>query len=276
MARARFRHMLDEYWLVRRRDVIRLQTEAHVRSLVARLGETDPSQLATLLEAAGVSGSGDDAAAIDRLVDVFLRGDLALVRIADTRTLDPTPSIDPRRDPRPPDPDRPVVARPTWISLEAVDEAGKPLPHLGVEITFPEGTHRSGRFDEAARFRADDVPEDGTCVVTVAAVPDLPVLGASGSVPEGDWIGSDGRDAARLSTRRHHRLVVVAGRTEVKVVDAEGAPAKGVFWQAMVAGKTRSGVTDERGAYVLHHPRAVESCEVELTKLDGSAWRVRG
>ena len=276
MARARFRHMLDEHWLVRRRDVIPLQTEARVRSLLERLGESDPSQLTALLEACGVSRRGDEAAAIDRLVDVFLRGDLALVRIAESSRLDPTPIVDPTDDPRPRDPDRPVVPRPTWISLEVVDEAGGPLPHLGVAITFPEGTPRSGRFDEAARFRADDVPEDGTCVVTVAAVPDLAVLGAAARVPEGEWIGADGRDSVRLSTQRHHRLVVVAGRTEVQVVDAEGAPVKGVFWQAMVAGKTRSGVTDERGAYVLHHPRAVESCEVELTKLDGSAWRVRG
>lgn len=65
------------------------------------------------------------------------------------------------------------------------------------------------------------------------------------------------------------------GRTEVQVVDGLGAPAKGAFWQATIAGRTSSGVTDASGAYVLHHPRAVESCDVELTKLDGSAWHPR-
>lgn len=51
-----------------------------------------------------------------------------------------------------------------------------------------------------------------------------------------------------------------------------GEAAKGVFWQAVVAGRSLSGVTDEAGTYVLRHPQAVEACEIELTKLDGSVW----
>lgn len=273
MARARYRHGLDEVWLVQRRDVIRFQGEARIRKLLAKLGEQDPAQLAALLDEYRGPNDLDGSAALDRLVGFFARGDLALVRLEDRSTLQTGPHIDPRRDdPRPLEPDRPVTPRPTWISLEVVDEAGRPLPGIGLSIKLPDGTRRSGRVDEAARYRADDIPEEGTCVVSVAAAPDLELGEAPTSVPEGEWIGADGSDSVRVVTKRHHRLVVVAGRTEVQVVDAVGTPVGGVFWAATVAGRALRGTTDESGTYVLHHPRAVQACEIELTQLDGSTW----
>lgn len=272
MSRARFRDGLDEIWVVRRRDVIGLQSEARVRSFLDALREQEPAQFADLLDGARAAGGEEEAVLVDRLVGWFVQGDIQLVRIGEQARAPQTPRIDPgSADPRPParmDP----VERPTWISLEIVDEQGRALPDLGVAITFPEGTRRSGRLDETARFRADDVPEKGTCVVTTAAVPEARLPSGAARAVDGEWIGADGRDAVRLVTERHHRLVVVTGRTEIAVVDAVGEPAKGVFWQAVVAGKSLSGVTDETGTYVLRHPQAVEACEIELTKLDGSVW----
>jgi hypothetical protein len=273
MARNRFRRGLDEIYFVRRRDVIRFQGEARIRELLVQLGDEDPSQLAALLGEYRRPNDLDESAALDRLVGVFARGDLKLVRLEERSTLQTGPHVVPGRDdPRPLHPDRPVAPRPTWISLEIVDEAGRPLPGLGLAITLPDGTRRSGRVDETARYRIDDVPEEGTCVVTVAAVVDVELGQPTTSIPEGEWIGADGSDCVRVVTKRHHRLVVVAGRTEVQVVDAVGRPVKGVFWAATVAGRALHGTTDETGAYVLHHPRAVEACEIELTQLDGSTW----
>ena len=53
----------------------------------------------------------------------------------------------------------------SWIEIELVDEAGKPVPGEPYRITLPDGTVADGTLDDKGFARADHI-DPGSCKVT--------------------------------------------------------------------------------------------------------------
>ncbi len=53
----------------------------------------------------------------------------------------------------------------TWVEIELVDEAGKPVPDVRYRIELPDGQFQDGTLDESGRARADEI-EPGTCWIS--------------------------------------------------------------------------------------------------------------
>lgn len=180
------------------------------------------------------------------------------------------PPLPPRPDPvKPPEPVDPPRDRPTRIALRVVDEDGLGFARTRWVLTLPDGTERTISLDEASRWRADDVLERGTC--HLRAPGELPEPGAavkdfSGASPDDPCLG-EGDGSVGLVTGREHTVVVVRGRTEVVLLDAEGRAQPGVRCEVTVAGRVRSRVTDDQGLVVVGHGRWVEDVHVRFVEL---------
>jgi hypothetical protein len=74
---------------------------------------------------------------------------------------------------RPPQPARPpgppvIVAsrdKPSWVAIELVDEAGKPVPGEPFRVTLPDGSPIEGLLDKRGTVRIEGI-DPGTCKVT--------------------------------------------------------------------------------------------------------------
>ena len=71
-----------------------------------------------------------------------------------------------------------------------------------------------------------------------------------------------------LATSRHHRLVVVEGKTELVLLDADGKPIRDRRCRVVVDGRTRQSLTDHGGQLTVHHLRNAEVFGVEFPGLD--------
>lgn len=167
------------------------------------------------------------------------------------------------------DPTQPEL---TWLSFEVVREDGGPMPGLDFSLTAPDGSIRRATLDGGAMFSADDIPAGESCTLLLRAPgsragPSTVALNDDDVLLEAD---TEGR--AALSTGRHHRLVVVEGKTEVALVDSAGKPIEDQLCRVVVDGRVHEGRTDSTGTWVAHHPRNAEVCEVSFPDLDQEAW----
>jgi hypothetical protein len=53
----------------------------------------------------------------------------------------------------------------TWVEIELVDTAGKPVPDVRYRLELPDGEFQEGTLDQNGRARADDI-DPGTCWIT--------------------------------------------------------------------------------------------------------------
>jgi hypothetical protein len=53
----------------------------------------------------------------------------------------------------------------TWVEIQLVDMAGKPVPGVRYRIELPDGQFQDGTLDEGGRARADEI-EPGTCWIS--------------------------------------------------------------------------------------------------------------
>lgn len=260
----------QEVWLVRSRDILDLdltRAEALVSSMMASDG--DRERLRSMIGATPeLSDDELRALALERLP----RADLVLVRLDQPRTLDEPKHviIEPGID----DPIRPpVIQRPTWISLQVVLEDGGLIPGLPIALECPDGSYRGGNLDADSRYRADDIPAgDGGCTVKLHAH-----AGFAGpktiAVAEGDVLVDPGAPySVELACARHHRLVVVEGRTEIVLVDTAGKPVVERRCRVVVDGRSTIALTDEKGVVVAKHLRNAQVCEVDFPGLDRGVW----
>src|SRR5262245_49832825 len=68
--------------------------------------------------------------------------------------------------PKPAPPLPPIVKKQlTWVEIELVDTAGKPVPGVRYRLELPDGQFQEGTLDQNGRARADDI-DPGTCWIT--------------------------------------------------------------------------------------------------------------
>jgi type VI secretion system secreted protein VgrG len=53
----------------------------------------------------------------------------------------------------------------TWVEIELVDTAGKPVPNVRYRIELPDGQFQEGTLDGNGHARADEI-EPGTCWIS--------------------------------------------------------------------------------------------------------------
>ncbi|MBV1857518.1 MAG: hypothetical protein KUG77_03835 [Nannocystaceae bacterium] len=250
-------------YLVSWKHRFRLNNDAEAVQLVERV-LADPHNVEALRAGlARPEATEEELAAW--LITGLAGGGLQLLKTNVLPPLFDAPSVTPLRPDRP----KPNVERPTWISLEVVREDGTPTPDLGVLITAPDGSVRDARLDADSRFRADDIPRgDGGCTIVVHA--EAAMAGPTSIVVNDDDVLVDPGAPFRveLATSRHHRLVVVEGKTELVLLDADGKPIRDRRCRVVVDGRTRQSLTDDGGKLTVHHLRNAEVFGVEFPGLD--------
>lgn len=268
MTAALFRYGSRTTVLVRDSDVVRLGDPRRAEATAAKIRDDDPDAYRGLLGSVRVAGEDDDAAHA-RLVEQLVTGALVLVKVDEQPRVLNAPIIRPLipRD----EPEPRVIEAPTWISIEVVAEDGARIPGLGLRIEAPDGTTRVQRLDDDSKWRADDIPTRGTCLVQLDKIAidwsERPVAPPD----DGTWIDALAPPTLRLSTARHHRLVAVAGRTQIQLLDATQRPVRRAKCSVSVGGRDVSGATDEHGVFIVRHPRAAQQCVVTFVDYDGSA-----
>ncbi len=254
-------------YLVSWKHRLRVETDERAAALVERV-LADESNLSALRAGLGRLEATEEELA-DWLITGLAGGSLQLLKTGVTAPVFDTPEVTPLK----PDRCRPIIERPTWISLEAVREDGIRLPGLPLTITAPDGSIRSEHLDSDAKFRADDIPRgEGGCTVVLQASTD--VAGPTTIAVKDDDVLVDPGIPFRveLATARHHRLVVVEGKTELVLLDTAGKPLKNKRCRVVVDGRTREGLTDRDGTWVVRHLRNAVVCRVEFPGLEQSAW----
>ncbi|MBL4687079.1 MAG: hypothetical protein JKY37_20960 [Nannocystaceae bacterium] len=254
--------------LVRSRDVIRHGGQLGAAATAARIRDGDPDGYQRLLSSVRVANEDDDTAHM-RLVEKIATGALVLVKLDEhPRVLD-RPTIQPLIPRDKPDPR--VIEAPTWISIEVVAEDGVRIPGLGLRVELPDGSDRFQRLDDDSRWRADDIPTRGMCLVQLDKIAVDWTTRPVAPAVEGTWFDALAPETLRLSTARHHRLVAVAGHTEIQLLDATENPVRHAKCSVAVGGQEVSGSTDEEGLFSVKHPRAAKQCVVTFVDYDGSA-----
>jgi len=180
------------------------------------------------------------------------------------------------------DPDSKLTMATTWLNAEpsekaarlsvtnpgTVREDGTRLPGLPLTITAPDGPIRSEHLDSDANFRADDIPRgEGGCTIVLQASTGVSAP-TTIAVKDDDVLVDPGVPfRVELATARHHRLIVVEGKTELLLLDTAGKPVKNKRCRAVIDGRTREGLTDRDGTWVVRHLRNAEICRVEFPGL---------
>ena len=254
-------------YLVSWKHRLRIGSDAEAVELVERLF-ADPHNVGALRESLGRPEATEEEIA-EWLVTGLAAGAFQLLKTKVKPPVFDTPEVTPLR----PDDKKPIVERPTWISIEVVREDGAPIPGLGITMTAPDGSTRDATLDADAAFRADDVPRgDGGCTLVFRAEGGL-AGPTTIAVKEDDvLVDPDVRFRVELATARHHRLVVVEGKTELVLVDAAGKPVEDKRCRVVVDGRTREGLTDRDGTWVVRHLRTAEVCGVSFPGLDRETW----
>ena len=254
-------------YLVSWKHRLRFETDERARALVERL-LSDEDNLSALRAGLGRPDASEDEVA-EWLITGLAGGSLQLLKTGLTPPVFDSPEVTPLNPDRP----TPVIERPTWISLEAVREDGTRLPGLPLTITAPDGAIRSEHLDSDANFRADDIPRgEGGCTIVLQASTGV-AAPTTIAVKDDDVLVDPGVPfRVELATERHHRLIVVEGKTEIVLLDTAGKPVKNKRCRVMVDGRTREGLTDRDGTWVVRHLRNAEVCRVEFPGLERAAW----
>lgn len=246
-----------------------IQDRHDVRALRQLVEELDFGALA--LTEGDVLARAESLLASGRIVGVRVRRP---ARALDQPTIRPLVDPDEPDDPLGPGTSRraPETPRPeedtTWISFEVRLENGGLVPGLAVSVRRPDGARRDGVLDAMSRFRELGIPASGgTCDVTLH--PHGGFAGPTTIALRGDdvWLEPDRDQTVSLACARHHRLVVVEGRTEVVLVDGERGPFQNERCNVQIGDRVVSCVTDSAGMLTVVHPRTAESCSIELVDL---------
>jgi hypothetical protein len=163
----------------------------------------------------------------------------------------------------------------TWLSFEVVREDGGPIPGVGVSLTTPDGSTRQAILDGSATFRANDIHHGELCTLLIRAEGSPASLSTIELKDDDVLVEADRECRLTLSTGRHHRLVVVEGRTEVALVDSAGNPVEDQLCRVVLDGRVHEGRTDRTGTWVVHHLKNAEVCEVSFPDLDREAWGLK-
>jgi len=256
-------------YLVSWKDRFRVNNDAQAVQLAERL-LADPHNVNALRTSLGRPEASEEELA-EWLVTGLAGGALSLLKTKLEPPVLDTPAVTPLRPDRPKP--KPEIERPTWISLEVIREDGTRTPDLSIMLTAPDGSIRDARLDADSTFRADDIPPgDGGCTVLVNAKAGLAGPGSI-TVRDADVFVDPGAPfRVELATAQHHRLVVVEGKTELVLLDTAGKPVSDKRCRVVIDGRTRQGLTDSDGTWVVHHLRNAELCGVEFPGLDAGAW----
>jgi len=144
--------------------------EFEVISMLRKLEASDPYVLLKLQEAMdGRRYYGDGPPTADALIREVKKGRSSLMELRQTHRNRYSPYrkveiID--LNPDPPDP-VPIIERPTWVAIELRGVLGERFPHGRLKIRLPSGDVREERVREDSSWRADDIPVEGTCYVTL-------------------------------------------------------------------------------------------------------------
>lgn len=154
---------------------VRLERSSFLHSAIVLAVHRDASALATLREMAEHYGQlrdthrRGDTEVLDRirwLLDterlVAVECVKALPNVASAR-----PAPGPPRAPAPPRPRPASVKEPTktWVEIELVDDAQKPVAHRRYRVKVPEGTVYEGSLDAQGRARISGI-DPGSCEIT--------------------------------------------------------------------------------------------------------------
>lgn len=261
----------ETFVLVQAHDVVRLHVGA--RDFVDEIAEHDAvgPEVRQLLEQGqlGILNQARDGDIQERLAQVLASGELVAVRIHKRAARMDAPRSGRLQDDAPGS-GRPLVprdARPTWISVELVHEAGARLAGAALKVVTPLGTLRSEVLDSASRWRADDIEGAGYCEVSLVAR--LTHTGSSTTravtLDKQDvWLGPNTGASVRLQTERHHRVVVVGGATTVRLVDLKSTPVASKRCRVVAGDREVTGLTDSDGTFIAHHPANVKVCEIDF------------
>jgi len=260
-------------YLVSWKHRFRIDNDAQAAELVERL-LADPDNVEALRGSLGRPEASEEELA-EWLGTGLAGGALQLLKTKVAPPVFDTPEVTPLRPCRPDRP-KPNIERPTWISIEVIREDGARVPDLTMTVTAPDGSIRDAPLDVDSRFRADDIPRgDGGCMVVVHAKPGLAGPGSVTVKDDDVLVDPGGPFRVELATAQHHRLVVVEGKTELVLVDTAGKPVKERRCRVVIDGRTRQGLTDGEGTWIVHHLRNADVCGVEFPGLERGAWDLK-
>lgn len=208
-------HFGDRFVLVDGTEVLDMHTEAEARRFLEELGgealdDVDPRALPPGLRSDFEAASNrEDKLAV--LAQMISSREFTVVRLERPfGRLEPVKSVrlsDLRKRQVEEPPPSPVV-RPTWIEVRVLGRREVAFPGAPVRVRLPDGSVRVEQLDSDSRWRANDVPERGTCHFELIERPvgraprsfeplsdDLPVLRA-------------GETPVPLVTGRTHTVIV--------------------------------------------------------------------
>lgn len=168
MATVRLSGRHADHLLVPARHVRHVSDPAVARALARRMLESPGTP--------GLLGRAHAAPSEDELVRALLDGELVVVELeAAPRMLDAprVESLTSLLGPLDgvPEPVPPASVR-SWVAVRVVDSRGRPLPQFAVRVDDPGGKRHDRRLDDGGHARVDGLTEDGSCVVTLAPLPD--------------------------------------------------------------------------------------------------------
>lgn len=70
----------------------------------------------------------------------------------------------PEQDAAPPP--KPPPKKKTWVSIELLDDEGKPLAGKKYRVKLPDGSVKEGTLDEAGKAKIEEIDPPGTCKVS--------------------------------------------------------------------------------------------------------------
>jgi hypothetical protein len=124
----------------------------------------------------GLLGRAHATPSEDELVRALLAGGLVVVELEGAPRMLDAPRVESLTSllgPQGglPEPVRPASVR-SWVAVRVVDSRGRPLPQFAARIDDPSGKRHDVRLDGGGQARVDGLAEDGSCVVTLTALPD--------------------------------------------------------------------------------------------------------
>ncbi len=106
-----------------------------------------------------------------------------------------------------------------FVMVEAVTEAGDPVPHMGLEVLLTDGEVLTRATDAQGQLRLEPIPQ-GRCTIRVPAL--------DGNV----WHPGDGGSASRVD-RGHKRLhIVQKGENLARIAQQYGFKGWSKLWEA--------------------------------------------
>jgi len=150
----------------------RLDAQSFLQNQINVAVHGDASSLADFRELASTYGLLGDA---QRVIDSEVLGHVGwlletgrLIAVECRIPVLATPMVDVPKPPGPRPRLRPTVVDPpvkTWVAIELLDDAGKPVPNEKYVVTVPEGVIKSGTLDAMGRARIPDI-DPGTCKIS--------------------------------------------------------------------------------------------------------------